>query len=173
MSTYLDKIYSELGVTETHLRLQRLNPYKEPPLDTLEIVEIDFEGKPFILESGAADAWRKMHHQAKKDGISIEPFSGFRSYLYQKQLIKRKLEKGKSLETILTETAIPGFSEHHTGCAVDICTDGKYFLDESFENTNAFSWLMKNAENFNFSLSYPRNNDKGIIFEPWHWFFAE
>ncbi len=173
MNISLDQIYAELGITETHLNSNRLSRCEEPPLSKLEIVEIDFEGRPFILAIPAANAWRKMYQEAQQNGVSIEPFSGFRSYMYQKQLIKRKLEKRKPLDIILTETAIPGFSEHHTGYAVDICTEGKYLLNESFENTKAFDWLMKNAERFSFYLSYPRNNDKGIVYEPWHWCFLE
>lgn len=64
-----------------------------------------------------------------------------------------------------------GYSEHHSGCAVDICSNDRFKLSESFEETDAFEWLMSHAQTFGFSLSYPRNNDKGIIYEPWHWFF--
>lgn len=171
MSKLLEIIYQELGIEATHLASYKLEFCAEPPLDTLEVTDIDFEGRPFILDKQASVAWLNMCVAAKADGVILRPYSGFRSYLYQKQLIKRKLEKGKPLEIILTETAVPGFSEHHSGRAVDICADGVFDLSENFELTNAFVWLKKNALMFGFHLSYPRHNTKGIVYEPWHWCF--
>ncbi|HPF74253.1 MAG TPA: D-alanyl-D-alanine carboxypeptidase family protein, partial [Xanthomonadaceae bacterium] len=63
----------------------------------------------------------------------------------------------------------PGFSEHHSGNALDIGTPDEPPAEESFENTAAFDWLCENAPNFGFQLSYPRNNPHGIVYEPWHW----
>jgi len=74
-----------------------------------------------ILHKASAGAWRNMCDTAASDRVQLRPFSGFRSYLYQRQLIRRKLDSGRPIEIILTETAIPGFSEHHTGLAVDVC----------------------------------------------------
>lgn len=172
MSPLLEKIYQELQITEKHISNYRIPRCEQPLLSELEVVDIDFEGKPFILEKATAGSWKKMREAAQADKILLEPFSGFRSYVYQKQLITRKLDKGRPLDVILTETAIPGFSEHHTGRAIDICTNQKYVLDESFEKTEAFSWLMTNASRFNFRLSYPRGNTLGIIYEPWHWYYS-
>ncbi|MBT8145423.1 MAG: D-alanyl-D-alanine carboxypeptidase family protein, partial [Gammaproteobacteria bacterium] len=61
------------------------------------------------------------------------------------------------------------FSEHHTGRALDLNTDGCAVLQEEFENTSAFQWLMAEAQSFGFILSYPRDNPWGIVYEPWHW----
>jgi zinc D-Ala-D-Ala carboxypeptidase len=168
---FLQRLYDNLGIQSSHLAANRLSPNQEPALAELEVVAIDFEGKPFVLIRAAAAAWRKLVRAAQADGVVLEPFSGFRSYVYQCGLIRRKLDAGKPLEVILTETAIPGFSEHHTGRAVDICTDNVYKLNWDFEKTAAFTWLMENAGRFSFRLSYPRGNDMGIIFEPWHWYF--
>ncbi len=172
MKNLLKKIHEELKINSTHLAQYKLTLCEEPSLDNLEVVAIDFKGRPFILEKTAAEAWRRMCEAARQEQIELVPFSGFRSYIYQKQLIARKLALGRPLEAILTETAIPGYSEHHSGHAVDICSDGKFELSENFEQTAAFSWLVKNAARFHFSLSYPRDNNSGIIYEPWHWRFT-
>jgi D-alanyl-D-alanine carboxypeptidase len=82
------------------------------------------------------------------------------------------LKNGRPLDDILTHIAIPGFSEHHSGRAVDIHEDGHTVLEEEFEKTQAFAWLRENAARFGFRLSYPRGNDQGIIYEPWHWYFT-
>ena len=169
----LENIYKELKIGNEELVNNKLPRCDQLSLSMLEVIAIDFEGKPILLEKTAALAWRLMNESAQSDGVLLEAFSGFRSYLYQGQLFKRRFAKGQLLHEILLIAAIPGFSEHHSGCAIDICTDGKYQLEESFENTVAFNWLIKNAKRFGFSLSYPRNNDKGIIYEPWHWLYCE
>lgn len=173
MNPYLQQIHKELGITDKHIGQCKLRPFEQAELSRLEVVDIDFDGRPFILSKQATEPWRKMRESAKNEGIRLDPYSGFRSYIHQKQLIARKLGGGKALEIILTETAIPGFSEHHTGCAIDLCTDGDYRLEQDFEKTDAFGWLMRNADRFGFRMSYPRNNPMGIIFEPWHWFFVD
>ncbi len=66
------------------------------------------------------------------------------------------------------DAAPPGFSEHHTGYALDIC-DETLSLDESFAETRAYRWLQQNARAFNFELSFPRHGE--VSFEPWHWRF--
>lgn len=172
MNDLLKKIHEELEINENHISHCKLEFSKEPPLSDLEIVEIDYEGKPFILAKTTAKAWSEMKRSAEKELVRIDPLSGFRSYLYQKQLIARQIKMGNSLEVVLTQIAIPGFSEHHTGRAIDICTDGKYIFTQEFENTKAYEWLSRNAEKFGFRLSYPRDNQMGIVFEPWHWYFV-
>ena len=65
--------------------------------------------------------------------------------------------------------AAPGYSQHHTGCAVDIATPGSRPLTEEFEESEAFAWLGNRAAEFGFSMTYPRDNPQGFIYEPWHW----
>ncbi len=173
MDTDLRKLQDELGIPEHLLTECRLPPCAQPPLADLEVVAIDFEGKPVLLRRTAARAWREMRAAAAAAGVDLEAYSGFRSYVHQQRMIHRRLEQGRALEEILTAVAIPGFSEHHTGRAIDICTDGVYALEEDFERTSAFGWLSANAEKFGFRLSYPRGNPLGIIYEPWHWCYRE
>lgn len=173
MYQLLNEIYAKLGITDAHLKLNKLKFQRQPTLSDLEVVKIDFEGKPFILLGSAAKAWSEMSAAAEKEAVILRPFSGFRSYLHQMVLIERHLKIERELEEILTQIAIPGFSEHHSGLAVDVHADGKNVLDEDFELTSEFKWLQKNASRFNFYLSYPRGNDQGIIYEPWHWTFSD
>lgn len=171
MNNQLISIHRDLGISSKHLELNRLSLQKQPQLENLKIVDIDLQGKPFILLSTAASAWLKMKEEARHEGITLLPFSGFRSYIHQKNLIDRHLKNGRSLESILTHIAIPGFSEHHSGRAIDIHENGKIVLEEEFENTPEFGWLKENASYFEFRMSYPKSNFYGIIYEPWHWFY--
>lgn len=164
MDCSLKELYETLGVDETHLSANQLPFHSQLPLDQLEVVDIDCEGKPFILISSAATAWLKMKKAALSDNIELLPFSGFRSYIYQKNLIDQRLKAGRVLEKILTHVAIPGYSEHHSGRAIDIYAPGRPLLEEEFELTDSFKWLLENAHKFNFRLSYPRGNSLGIIY---------
>ncbi len=112
-----------------------------------------------------------MKNAAASDGIVIKIVSAFRSVNYQVEVITRKLNKGENINSILEIVAAPGYSEHHTGRAVDLTTDNCVHLSESFEQTEAFVWLNKNASMFSFSLSYPRNCKEKIDYEPWHWVY--
>jgi len=103
----------------------------------------------------------------------LEVVSAFRSIERQVEIIQAKLARNMSMEKILTLSAPPGYSEHHTGCAIDINTPGCIATEEEFERTEAFRWLQENATYFNFTLSYPRDNKLGFIYEPWHWCFQQ
>src|SRR2546428_9842143 len=95
--------------------------------------------------------------------------SAFRSLQYQRQIFERKIKAGDSLEDILKVNAPPGYSEHHTGRAVDLTTPGCPPLAEEFERSAAFAWLVRHAHRFGFAMTYPRENRFGIAYEPWHW----
>jgi len=172
MDKFLTEIHSQLGITQVHLKANRLPLHEQPALSSLVVADIDFRGRPFVLLSSTAEAWRPMVAAALSENIYLKPFSGFRSYIDQKGLIEWRLKEGRILEEILTHVAIPGFSEHHSGRAIDIYAEGQPVLEESFEKTPEFQWLTENAARFGFRLSYPRTNALGIIYEPWHWFYT-
>ncbi len=125
-----------------------------------------------MLIPEAAQAWRQMAAAAARDGVTLRLASAYRSLERQVEILRGKLDEGVSLEEILRESAPPGYSEHHTGRAVDITTPESDRLEEAFENTEAFAWLMGHAAEFGFSLSFPRGNRFGYAYEPWHWFYG-
>lgn len=172
MKSLLDQIYKELGIKSRHLRLNKLPFQPQCEVKELQVVDIDFEGKPFVLHCAAAVAWRKMKSAASREKLALCPLSGFRSYLHQKRQIQNELKTGAAIKSILCYIAIPGFSEHHTGRAIDIHVNGKAVLERAFEKTNEFSWLSENAADFGFEMSYPRSGTSGIIYEPWHWLYV-
>lgn len=139
----------------------------------LTVCELDLFDRPAYLHPMASHAWKKMRNSANHDGIDLRIISAFRSIDYQKQLIENKLAKGQNIKNIIKVSALPGFSEHHTGCAVDIGSPGESVLEESFEQSAAFAWLMDNANSCGFYLTYPRGNTTGICYEPWHWCYRK
>ena len=132
-----------------------------------------YDNRDLKLDSLAAEAFFRMKKDAKKDSIEFSIISAYRSFNHQKGIINRKLEKGQSIANIMKENTLPGYSEHHTGCAIDFISEGASSLSTDFEKTKTFIWLSENANNYGFYLSYPKENNKGIIYEPWHWMFKK
>ncbi|MGD8690058.1 MAG: D-alanyl-D-alanine carboxypeptidase family protein [Gammaproteobacteria bacterium] len=142
-----------------------------PQREAGELVDVgpDMFGRPQRLAPAAAQAWQLMQAGAGEAGIELQLVSAFRSIDYQCEVIRRKLRAGRTIEDILAANAPPGFSEHHSGLAVDVATPGSRPLEEEFESTAAFAWLNAHAASFGFRLSYPRDNRHGLMYEPWHW----
>ncbi len=129
--------------------------------------------RPLWLHARTARAWAGLRAAALRDGIVLEAISGYRSHDYQLGIFERKRARGLTVDDILTVNAAPGFSEHHSGRALDIGTPGEPPAEESFELTAAFAWLREHAGSHGFAMSYPRDNPHGIVYEPWHWRHSE
>ncbi|MDX1480079.1 MAG: D-alanyl-D-alanine carboxypeptidase family protein [Woeseiaceae bacterium] len=165
------QVHAELGIPADYGADGMPPHYAEA--DRLEDVGPNLVGRMQQLTPEAASRWRDMVVAAAGDDIRLMIVSGFRDFDYQAGLIRRKLEAGQCIEEILEVNAAPGFSQHHTGTAVDIATPGCRPLTEAFEDTDAFAWLQENGARFGFHLSYPRDNPCGFIYEPWHWALEE
>ncbi|MEP6906832.1 MAG: M15 family metallopeptidase [Pseudoxanthomonas sp.] len=159
-----------LGLDEAYGEHRTLDLVAEPLV--LALAGFDRYRRPLWLDSEAARAWHLMQRAAYGDGIVLDAISGYRSHDYQLGIFERKLARGQTVEQILTVNAAPGYSEHHSGNALDIGTPGMPPAEESFETSPAFDWLTAHADQFHFRMSYPRDNVHGIVYEPWHWYFA-
>ena len=151
-------------------------------------------GKSIELEKNAAEAVIKMIDAMKADGISgVTVTSGYRTYAYQKSLFDRYFAEEKAAHPdwsdaqieaqVLTYSAAPGTSEHHTGLCLDLITDEMVGLwnwgsetpdnpyDKGFAETEAFEWLCENAHKYGFILRYPETKTSvtGYSYESWHY----
>lgn len=169
-----DPTVIEIDEDTFHLTYINKN-YKLPENYKPKLVAV--AGSTQKLEKTAAKYYEKMYNAAKKDGVLLTPCSGYRSLERQKRNFNNKVEYYENLgyseneakEKTATVILPPGSSEHNLGLAMDIvCTD------EWFEDTAEFKWLKKNAHKYGFILRYPkkRQEDTGIIYEPWHWRFV-
>lgn len=140
-----------------------------PEAQRLTPVGLGTDGRDKLLTPAAARAWRLMRDAARADGVELLLISAFRSADFQAALLRAKLQKGVPAEEVLRVNAPPGYSEHHSGRAVDLGCTGTAALDEAFETTPAFAWLERNAGRFGFRMSFPRGNRQGYLYEPWHW----
>ena len=132
-------------------------------------VKMDFRVAPY---------YTAMYDAAKKDGITLTPYSGYRSYDRQKRNYNNLTEKYMSQYNLSREDAAvkaatvilpPGTSEHNLGLAMDICN-----TYDSFANQKEYAWLVEHAHEYGFILRYTAEKQPitGIVPEPWHWRFV-
>lgn len=143
--------------------------YSEAPAKELKPI---LPNSSIKLRKAAAPKFQAMVAAAKVNGVVLVPISGFRSVALQQSLFfDVKAQRGQVATKRAEVSAPPGYSEHHTGYAVDIGdgTAPATNLNPKFEKTRAFKWLNANAARFSFEMSFPKNNPQGVSYEPWHW----
>ncbi|MCQ2744157.1 MAG: D-alanyl-D-alanine carboxypeptidase family protein [bacterium] len=138
--------------------------YRYSDCNLRDLIKID----GFRVERECAEIFKEMKKTARKDGIRLKVVSGYRSSKYQIQVFRSKFNgeypTEEQMKMRLKYSAPSGFSEHHTGLAIDICE-----TEECFKDTEEYKWLLKHANEYGFEMSFPENNEQGLGFEPWHW----
>ena len=131
-------------------------------------------GKKFQIEKVTYEHFVKLRDDLlKNDGIQIELDSIYRSVARQKEIVAEFTEKYGDAR-VKKYVAVPGFSEHHTGLAVDIClvVNGKIIddNDEMIAQKEIFRKIHKKLADYGFILRYlPGKEDiTGYAYEPWH-----
>lgn len=122
-----------------------------------------------LMEKEAAEKLQEMFKAAENDGIELIPVSAYRTYEYQKNVFDQSV-KSQGIEYTKRYVAVPGYSEHQTGLAIDVGSPEDTTLTDNFENTDAFTWLQKNMHGYGFILRYPKGKENitGYKYEPWH-----
>ncbi len=84
-------------------------------------------------------------------------------------LLSRQMNRKNAMEEASKVVAVPGSSEHQTGLAADICSEGTGLVS-NFGSTKQGKWLNDNSWRFGFIIRYPldKTHITGIIYEPWH-----
>ncbi len=171
MNPRLVSLNAALGISSELIAARGLRVCEEA--SSLKVAEAGADGRDHLLVAAAAEAWGNLKTAAHGDGVSLFIVSAFRSIDRQTEIIRRKIEAGTTVEEILTVCAPPGYSEHHTGRAIDLTTPGSHALEVEFDRTAAFAWLNARAAEFGYYLSYPVGNYCGYQYEPWHWCFND
>ncbi len=138
--------------------------YSSPTLKLFGDIEID-ERIIFALS--------EMLRDATNAGLKIWVSTGYRSFERQEQIFSRNvndaiangLTKDEAFREVMRETSLPGYSEHHTGLAIDFNA-----ADIEFTETAEYSWLIEHSQNYGFILRYPQDKENitGRPFEPAH-----
>ena len=121
------------------------------------------------MDTVAISALNKMMddfyaHMGNKKTIIIT--EGLRTFEKQQEILAQKIEQYGADQSIAQQ---PGFSEHHTGYAMDI----NLYIDgvmDTFTGEGEYSWIPENAYKYGFILRYPEGKETktGISYEPWH-----
>ena len=154
----------------------KLGHFAYPEVAAAELVEVGpyRQTKRIVqLHRAAAESLRRMIEVARQAGLELVPISGFRSVAYQEKLFTKGIEKRGSEIEAARWVAPAGYSEHHTGLAVDLGEgpEPESDVESAFGDTAAYRWLAQHATGFDFEMSFPANNPQGVGCEPWHWRF--
>ena len=141
------------------------------------------------LPKNVYDAYLEMNKALKKDissttvagsdpatvGLLVK--SGYRSPAYQFLTFIHWLQKNDfDIQKTFARVALPGYSEHGypPRQAIDFMNTAGVIWGNKicFDETEEYKWLLKNAAAYGFFLSYPKDNDEGMMFEPWHWHYS-
>jgi len=116
------------------------------------------------LRPDAAEALKVMAQASKKDGVTLDVSSTYRSYEYQKALFQHWVDVD-GLEEAERESARAGTSQHQLGVAVDFGS-----IDDDFDLTPAGKWIYKHGSEYGWSLSFPKGYEDvtGYRWECWH-----
>lgn len=114
------------------------------------------------------DAFIEMAKAAKKDGITLVLTSGYRTYDEQESIYNDFLKR-RGEEYADAYAARAGASEHQTGLALDIFTNGA--TTDTFEGTETYTWLIEHCTEYGFILRYPKDKEylTGYNPESWHY----
>lgn len=120
--------------------------------------------QPVVMDA-LNDMLLDFYNATGNDGVMVR--AGHRTYEYQQGLYDDELKKTGQASSALV--AMPGYSEHHTGLAVDFTTyrNGVY---KDFDGKGDYSWIMDNCYKYGFVNRYPEGKQSLTMIdnEPWH-----
>ena len=115
-----------------------------------------------------------MFDAAAEENIWFWVVSGYRSPGQQEIVLDRAIKNNETAgmtekeaqEDALRTVAQPGYSEHHTGLAVDLND-----VTDDFEESDAYRWLSRHAAEYGFIQRYKPEKSAvtGIDRESWHY----
>lgn len=175
-----DKSLPEVKTTDWDLLLVNgTHPLPENYEEQTEYQEVDGQ----LIDARIVENYLAMKTAAKEAGYDLYLGSAYRSVDHQKfnydWNVNFYMEQGMTEAEAQAKTeeliAKPGYSEHHTGLALDI-VDADWFAThespyvEEYDTQPSQQWLVKHAPEYGFILRYPKNKmeETGIAYESWH-----
>ncbi len=160
-----------------------VNKYSRLPDDWEKNVELvntkNAWDEDIQVEKEAYKQFKKFKQEVDNDlkeyNTTIELDSTYRSIKAQQELWDEWSEDPeKGIDYVRKFVAVPGYSEHHTGLAIDICLkkDGElvYDNDEMIAEREIFEKIHAKLSKYGFILRYLENREDmtGYTYEPWH-----
>jgi len=165
---YDSNIINTISYTDNDLVL--INKYNKIAANyspKLVTISSTYATKTLQATNDTVSAFEKLCSDASKENLTIRAVSAYRTYAYQENLYNKYVaQDGKSDAD--KYSARPGFSEHHTGLAIDVM--GGTTVYTKFDTTSEYTWLSKNAHLYGFIIRYQKDKTDitGYKYEPWH-----
>ena len=134
-------------------------------------IDVTYKNK---LDAYAYQEFKLLQKEALSQGYEIFIDSSFRTYEYQKKLLKNFIES-KGLNEAMRLCAPPGGSEHQTGLAIDVLVRrNNEMIEDVNEDDPELIWMRNNCYKYGYILRYPKGKEKitGYKYEPWHFRFV-
>ena len=142
--------------------------YRRHPLPNRPLVSVGSNQ----LQPEAAAGWASLEAAAADAGFYIKIRSAYRSYASQVSIFRQVSGDNSyaAINNALGIAALPGYSKHHTGYAIDVSDGDSNFL--RFGDTAAYAWIaadnFANAKAHGWIPSYPSGSGPaGPNPEPW------
>ena len=125
------------------------------------------------VEKEALKKYNELKEEMAKEGVEILLDSGYRS-VKEQQEVWDEFEKKYGLEYTKNTVAVPWYSEHHTGLAIDIVIKKDGVLieenDDMIAEREIFAKIHEKLSDYGFILRYPegKKDITGYNYEPWH-----
>lgn len=119
-----------------------------------------------LIHKDVKEPLQTLVKAAAKDKVALYPSSIFRSVRLQDTIIKRKIRQKQPPKTIYHTSSPAGYSEHHTGYAVDFAP-----IDAKFAKGKGYKWLMEHAHEYGWEQTFTKeySEKSGVSEESWHW----
>ena len=154
--------------------VNKLNPLPEDYEAKLNTVHMTNSiGDDVEVESKAYEAYLKLKETMEAEGIYIDLDSARRSVAQQQEIMDEFTEKyGK--DYALKTVATPGYSEHHTGLALDlylrINNEDIIYNEDLVQYPDIWAKIHEHLAENGFILRYLEGKEHitGYGYEPWH-----
>ena len=158
------------GERKLPLLLDRFNRISRAAGPMMELpAEFSEPDKTVQVEQKAAEAFCGMCRYAREQGIWLYATQGHRSLEEQEELIRFYTQRDGA-EVAMRRCAPAGFSEHHSGLALDV-NGGNWESGAGIQNPQlAWDWLAENCFQFGFMIKNLKGKEHitGTRYEPWH-----
>jgi len=142
--------------------------------DKLETVHMtNSVGDDVEVEKKAYDAYLELKAELEKEGVYVDLDSARRSVAEQQRIMDDFTEK-YGADYAAKTVAKPGYSEHHTGLALDLylIIDGKDVVEneDMIQYPEIWSKIHAKLADYGFILRYLDGSEHitGYGYEPWH-----
>ena len=154
--------------------VNKLNPLPDGWEDALQTVHMTNSiGDDVEVEAKAYDAYLQLKADLEKEGVYVDLDSARRSVADQQRIMDEFTEK-YGADYAKKTVATPGYSEHHTGLALDLylIVDGEDIVEneDMIQYPEIWEKIHAKLPTYGFILRYLDGDEHitGYGYEPWH-----